>query len=249
MALSPGKDKAMAMDNLAIYNAVRAVPPEAQKTIKGGRLSGMTDINPMWRIKTLTEQFGPCGIGWYYVIKEKWIDNSMGSDEISANVIIDLFIKMNGEWSMPIEGFGGSMFVAKEKGGLHTNDECYKMALTDAISVACKALGIGADIYWSNDRTKYAERPAARSKPKKEKQEQEEFQPKPLSEPQQQYVRAKAKALQLTKKMMKEICGVMNVEEMDSASLAKFVEYVNAREAAISAAQKEYQQMPADLGL
>ena len=47
------------------------------------------------------------------------------------------------------------MFVAKEKSGLYTSDECYKMALTDAISVACKALGMGADIYWQSDRTKY----------------------------------------------------------------------------------------------
>lgn len=29
------------------------------------------------------------------------------------------------------------------------------MALTDAISVACKALGIGADVYWDKDSTKY----------------------------------------------------------------------------------------------
>lgn len=29
------------------------------------------------------------------------------------------------------------------------------MALTDAISVACKALGFGADIYWEAGRTKY----------------------------------------------------------------------------------------------
>ena len=31
------------------------------------------------------------------------------------------------------------------------------MALTDAISVACKALGVGANIYWDSDRTKYEE--------------------------------------------------------------------------------------------
>ena len=30
-----------------------------------------------------------------------------------------------------------------------------KMALTDAISVACKSLGIGADVYWNKDNTKY----------------------------------------------------------------------------------------------
>lgn len=30
------------------------------------------------------------------------------------------------------------------------------MATTDAISVACKQLGIGADIYWDKDKTKYS---------------------------------------------------------------------------------------------
>ena len=47
------------------------------------------------------------------------------------------------------------MFVAKESSGLRTNDEAFKMALTDAVSVACKALGIGANVYWEKDRTKY----------------------------------------------------------------------------------------------
>lgn len=62
---------------------------------------------------------------------------------------------MNGEWSEAIQGVGGSSFVTNEKNGLYTSDECYKMALTDAISVACKALGIGADVYWDKDSTKY----------------------------------------------------------------------------------------------
>ena len=29
------------------------------------------------------------------------------------------------------------------------------MALTDALSVACKALGVAADVYWQADKTKY----------------------------------------------------------------------------------------------
>ena len=60
-------------DNLKIYNAVKKVPKEAQRPITGGRLKGKTEINPMWRIKALTEQFGPCGIGWYYdVTRQGW---------------------------------------------------------------------------------------------------------------------------------------------------------------------------------
>ena len=141
--------------NLDIYEKLRAVPNEAKKAIGGGRLKGMTDINPMWRIKSLTEQFGPCGIGWYYEIKDRWLETCMAKDEITANVNINLYVKVDGEWSKPIPGIGGSMLVASERNGLYVNDECYKMALTDALSVACKALGMGADVYWQSDNTKY----------------------------------------------------------------------------------------------
>ena len=143
------------MENLSIYNAVRSVPPEAQKTIEAGRLKGMTDINPMWRIKCLTEQFGVCGVGWYYTIEDKWIETCMAKDEITANVLISLFVNVDGKWSNAIPGIGGSKLVASERNGLYVNDECYKMALTDALSVACKALGIGADVYWNKDNTEY----------------------------------------------------------------------------------------------
>ena len=141
------------MENLDLYQKVRSVPDSAKKTIKGGRTSGMTDINPMWRIKVLTEQFGPCGIGWYYIPTRKWLETS--GNEIAAFVDIELYIKVGGEWSKPIPGNGGSMFASKEKSGIYVSDECYKMATTDAISVACKQLGIGADVYWDSDRTKY----------------------------------------------------------------------------------------------
>lgn len=142
------------MSNLGIYDAVRAVPQEAQKQIIGGRLKGKTDINPMWRIKALTEQFGPCGIGWRYEIKRLWLESG-ASGEVAAFSEIVLYVYTGGEWSAGIPGIGGSMFVESEKAGPHTSDECYKMATTDALSVACKALGVGADIYWEADRSKY----------------------------------------------------------------------------------------------
>lgn len=143
------------MNNLELYDKFRQVPETAKKNITGGRLAGMTDINPMWRIKTLTEEFGVCGFGWYYEIVDQWLETAMAKDEITTNVKINLYVKQGDEWSKPIVGIGGSMLVANEKKGLYVNDECYKMALTDAISVACKSLGIGADVYWDKDNTKY----------------------------------------------------------------------------------------------
>ena len=136
------------MDNLKYYNAGRAVPEEAQKSFDNGKFSG-TDINPMWRIKKLTELFGPAGLGWYYeVISERAEEHG---DVTIAIVDLNLYVKYDGEWSKPIYGTGGNVLLRKGS----TSDEGYKMALTDALSVACKALGIGADIYYAKDKTKY----------------------------------------------------------------------------------------------
>ena len=145
------------MSNLDLYNALRTPPKEALKEIKGGRMNGKTDINPMWRIKALTERFGPCGVGWYYNITRQWIEPG-AAGEAAAFCNIELYIKQDGEWSKAIPGTGGSAFVTKENKGLYTSDECYKMALTDALSVACKALGVAADVYWDKDPTKYTQR-------------------------------------------------------------------------------------------
>ena len=142
-------------DNMRIYDAVRSVPEKAKRAITGGRLKGKTDINPMWRIEALTEQFGPCGDGWGYTIDRLWIEEGVKGEKCAFAMISLWYKREDGTRSEPVIGIGGNMLVANEKNGLYTSDECYKMALTDAISVACKALGFGADVYWGADRTKY----------------------------------------------------------------------------------------------
>lgn len=141
------------MDNMELYNKLRTVPTQAIKPITAGRLKGFSDINPMWRIKALTEVFGACGFGWWYKITDKRLEGQ--GNEIRAFVDIELYVRYNGEVSQPIVGTGGASFLTQEKNGAYTSDECYKMALTDAISVAAKALGVAADIYFEKDRDKY----------------------------------------------------------------------------------------------
>lgn len=140
------------MNNLEYYNNWAACPKEAQRPIKAGKLVGKTDINPMWRIKMLTAQFGPCGYGWTTKITEHWVERDNG--ESVAWIRLELRVRINGEWTEPIEGVGGSKQCGKGQGD-GINDEAFKMAETDALSVACKKLGMAADIYWSSDRTKY----------------------------------------------------------------------------------------------
>lgn len=143
------------MGNLTLYNKFRSVPTEAQKTIQGGKLNGFTDINPMWRIKMLTDEFGECGFGWYYEEVDRWKESA--AEEVVCFVKVHLYVKRGQEWSKPIVGIGGSKLVTlvRNRTQIDLSDEAYKMALTDAISIACKALGMAADIYFAKDRTKY----------------------------------------------------------------------------------------------
>lgn len=143
-------------DNMLIYEAGRSVPPEAQKAASNGNFS-FTDINPMWRIKKLTEMFGMAGIGWYTEILSERSETY--GDTVMAIVDINLYVKVGDEWSKPIYGTGGNLLVQATKSGAKPSDEGYKKAYTDALSIACKALGIGADIWYSKDPTsKYTDK-------------------------------------------------------------------------------------------
>lgn len=141
------------MDNLQLYNRFAQPPESALKSFNNGKFSG-TDINPMWRIKALTEAFGPCGMGWYTEIVRMWREDT---EDGTATVYchLNLYIKQGDVWSKPISGVGGNTLMRKTKSGNSTTDEAYKMAYTDAMGIACKALGIGADIWWKEARSKY----------------------------------------------------------------------------------------------
>lgn len=146
------------MDNLSDWKKLQTPPEWALKEITGGRLKGMTDIKPMWRIQAMTEVYGPCGKGWTYSIDKMWTEP--GSDgQVFAFALVNL--KIGDRESIP--GVGGSMLVSRESVwkngkkvmGLYSNDEAYKMAVTDALGVAMKSIGVAADIYNGGDRTKY----------------------------------------------------------------------------------------------
>ena len=141
--------------NLKIWNELKQPPPEALKPITGGRLKGKTDISPIWRYKVMTELFGACGVGWRYEVDKLWLEPA--GNEICAFAQVSLTIKVDGEWSEAIPGIGGSMMLEQESKGLHVSDECYKMAITDALSVAMKMIGVAADVYAGLfDGSKYA---------------------------------------------------------------------------------------------
>lgn len=130
-------------------------PAEAMSKIEGGRLSGYTDINPQWRYKAMTEVYGECGEGWCYEIERTWTEpGSDGQVFAFAEVKVLTINRIGGlEYSHKIPGIGGSMLLerqwdkARNESYLFHNDDAFKMAVTDALSVALKFLGVGSDVY------------------------------------------------------------------------------------------------------
>lgn len=142
---------------MQLWESLCRPPVSALKEIEAGRLKGKSDISPQWRLRVMTETFGPVGIGWRYYIERLWTEPGP-NDQVFAFATVIVQVKQGDEWSEQIPGIGGHMLVVKEKSGLYANDEAYKMAVTDALSVALKSLGVAADIYEGKfDGSKYTD--------------------------------------------------------------------------------------------
>ena len=144
------------------YEKMRRPPTDALKQIGGGSLKNFTDIAPQWRYEKMDEVFGACGTGWKFEITKLWTEIAPDG-QVMSFATVNVYTCTAGKWSDPIPGIGGSMIVEKDKNGVHPNDEGFKMAVTDALSVALKMLGMGADIYrglW--DGTKYKDAPTGK---------------------------------------------------------------------------------------
>ena len=149
------------MNGIETYESLARPPKNALREIQAGKLKGKTDINPQWRYKAMTEKFGLVGLGWKYEVQKLWLEQGAGAEKL-AFAQVAVFVKDGETWSEPIVGIGGSKLVQLEKGAAVSNDEGYKMAVTDAFSTALKMLGVAADIYagaW--DGSKYHETPSA----------------------------------------------------------------------------------------
>ena len=127
--------------NMQHYDNLKKVPANALKTIQFGNLKGKSDINPQWRYEALTEEFGPCGVGWKYEIVET---HTQGSRKRQFRHIEWYLLKLIYTSKRARNGLhryqlmAGTSLLLKDKNGIHGNDEAYKMATTDAPWDGCQ---------------------------------------------------------------------------------------------------------------
>lgn len=113
-----------------------------------------TAIKPIWSIHRMTEEFGPCGIGWG--VNEPQFQVIHGTEEALVYCTVSIW---HSSKDNVVFGVGGDKALAKNKNGVFADDEAFKKAFTDAITNAMKLIGVGADVHMGLfDDSKYVGR-------------------------------------------------------------------------------------------
>lgn len=142
-------------ENMRFWDKLGKTDPGQTKSFKrAGGFSG-TAIKPMWSFKRMTEEFGPCGLGWG--VNEpsfQVVPASEGEVMVYCTVSVWYADVEPGDEGKPcyrvhspVFGVGGDKVVGKNKYGLTSDDEAFKKAYTDAIGNALKLIGVGADVH------------------------------------------------------------------------------------------------------
>ena len=156
-------------DNLSVWSALETTDPTFTKSFDRGSFSG-TAINPTYIVKRLTEQFGPCGKGWKFVLDD---DEVIYGKVISGDVRESLHVvrghleyKVDGEWVETGPQYGQTKLLYETfSGKIIFDEEAPKKSITDCLSKCAALLGASADIYlglW--DANKYVNSPDEKGK-------------------------------------------------------------------------------------
>jgi hypothetical protein len=92
----------------------------------------------------MTEEFGPCGVGWGINHPEFQVVPNAASEEILVYCTVSVWHEKREQF---VYGVGGDKVAGKNKYGAVTDDEAFKKAFTDAVTNALKMIGVGADVH------------------------------------------------------------------------------------------------------
>lgn len=148
------------MNNKALWQKVCVTDPKAVKPITGKQYSGNSP-KPYWIVKRLTEEFGPCGIGWGFNILNERMERLSESDVLHV-AVVRLWYVLDGKRG-ELEQIGQTKAVyEKSKGGLMVDEDAPKKSVTDALIKCASYLGFAGDIFSGRwDDSKYVQEAGA----------------------------------------------------------------------------------------
>lgn len=144
------------MDNKALWNRVCVTDPASVKAITGKPYQGNSP-KPYWVIERLTDEFGPCGIGWGFSILNERMERLTDSEVLHVAVVRFWYV-LDGQRG-ELEQIGQTKAVyAKKSGDLMVDEDAPKKSVTDALIKCASYIGFAGDIFAGRwDDSKYVE--------------------------------------------------------------------------------------------
>ncbi len=140
--------------NMALWDRVCVTNPAAVKPITGKQYKGNSP-KPYWIVQRLTEEFGPCGIGWGSTILNERMERLSDTDVLHVAVV--RFWYMLSDKRGEIEQIGQTKAVYKTaSGSLLVDEDAPKKSVTDALVKCASYIGVAGDIFSGRwDDSKY----------------------------------------------------------------------------------------------
>ena len=136
-------------ENMKLWNAVCTTSPDILKKVN--QRGGYFAIDAYSQIQKATEQFGPVGVGWGWVIEEF---------TYPPNDTMVVHIRLWHKDAGKDEGFSvcGQASLYTKGADAKPDADCAKKAVTDAITKGLSYLGFNADVFLGKfDDNKYVE--------------------------------------------------------------------------------------------
>ena len=148
------------MSNKELWNKVCMTDPKHVKPITGKQYSGNSP-KPYWVVERLTDEFGPCGIGWGFQILSERIERFSETESLHI-AVVRFWYEWDGKRG-ELEQIGqtkASYMSSKDKFIL--DEDAPKKSVTDALIKCASYIGFAGDIFSGRwDDSKYVAEAAA----------------------------------------------------------------------------------------
>lgn len=140
-------------DNKALWKRAFTTDPKAVKPITGKQYAGNSP-KPYWIIERLTDEFGPCGIGWGFSILNERFERFSDTDTLHVAVVRLWYVLDGKRGELEQVGQTKASYVTS-KGSFMLDEDAPKKSVTDALVKCASYLGFAGDIFsgrWDDSR-------------------------------------------------------------------------------------------------
>lgn len=144
----------MTNPNKELWSRVCVTDPHAVKEITGKQYRGNSP-KPYWIVERLTEEFGPCGIGWGFTIANERMER-LSQDDVLHVAVVDFWYVLDGKTGHIQQVGQTKATYMSSKDKLVVDEDAPKKSVTDALVKCASYIGFAGDIFAGRwDDSKY----------------------------------------------------------------------------------------------